>query len=113
LLDAAYLCGEFLERHRILDQRGAEDAMLRMTTNPPRKQGLFIQDVTRMIEEYAMEKNSLPNPTELCEWLGAKRPPNDGDPLEVGHPHWTDPMKKVSWRGLQNLVKQAKRKIKR
>jgi hypothetical protein len=111
LLDSAFLFGEIMERHRLLDQRRAEEAMLRMTTNPPGKQGRLSEAILKMIKLYAVEKKSLPNSTQLLHWLGGKRPQSNGDPLEVAHPLWTDPVKKVSWERLQDLVKQAKRKL--
>jgi hypothetical protein len=112
LLDTAFLFGEFMEHRRILDELGAEEAMLRRITMPPGKGGRIERAVIRMIEAYALENNLLPTPGKLLKWLGGQKPPERGKPLQVDHPLWNADMEPITWERFQDLVKKAKQKMK-
>ncbi|MEI6819874.1 MAG: hypothetical protein WCL19_09765 [Verrucomicrobiota bacterium] len=113
LLDTAFLLGEFMEHRRLLDELGAEEAMIRKITTPPGKGNRVNRAVVRMIEDYALENGFLPTPTKLGKWLGGVEPPEIGKPLQVDHPLWTADMKPITWKQFQNQVKKATEKMKR
>lgn len=102
-----------MEHLRLLDELGAEEAMLRRITIPPGKGGKIERAVVRMIEDYTLENGLLPTPRKLLKWLGEVKPPENGKPLQVDHPLLTDDMKPITWERLQDLVKKAKQKMKR
>lgn len=113
LLDTAFLIGEFMEHRRILDELGAEEAILRRITMPAGKGGRIERAVVRMIEDYALENSLLPTPGKLLKWLGGEKPLETRKPLLVDHPLWTADMKPITWVRFQDLVKKAKQKMKR
>jgi hypothetical protein len=113
ILDTAFLLGEFLEHHRILDGLDAEEVMLRRITRPPGKGAIIEGPVVRMIEEYALENKSLPSPGMLLKWLGGEKPHNGGKSLQVNHPLWTVEMQSITWAQFQDRVKKALQKMKR
>lgn len=113
LLDAAFLFGEFVEHRRLLDELGADGAMLQRITMPPGKGAKIERAVVRMIEEFALERNLLPKAEKLLKWLGGVKPLERGKPLQVNHPLWTDEMKPITWSQFQDRVKKAKQKMKR
>ena len=113
LLDTAFLFGEFMEHRRLLDDLGAEEAMMRKITMPPGKGSKIERAVVRMIEDYALENNLPPTPGNLLKWLGGDKPHDTREPLQVDHPLWTTDMKPITWERFQDLVKKAKQKMKR
>ena len=113
LLDTAFLFGEFVEHRRLLDELGAEGAMLQRITMPPGKGARIERAVVRMIEEFALENNLLPKSEKLLKWLGGVKPLERGKPLQVNHPLWTVDMKPITWSQFQDRVKKAKQKMKR
>lgn len=113
LLDTAFLLGEFMEHRRILDELGAEEALLRRITMPPGRGGRIGRAVVKMIEAYALENSLQPTPDKLLKWLGGVKPPERGKPLRVDHPLWTADMKPITWKQFQEHVKNAKEKMKR
>lgn len=102
-----------MERRHILDELGAEEAMLRRITMPPGKGGRIERAVVRMIKAYALEHALLPTPGKLLKWLGGNKPHDSSKPLQVDHPLWTADMKPITWERFQDLVKKAKQKMKR
>lgn len=113
LLDTTFLLGGFMEHRRLLDDLGAEEAMLRKITTPAGKGNRVNRSVVRMIEDYALENSLLPTPGKLLKWLGGEKPLETGKPLQVDHPLWTDDMKPITWERFQDLVKKAKEKMRR
>jgi hypothetical protein len=113
LLDTAFLFGEFMEHQRLLDELGAEEAMVRRITMPPGKGARIERAIVKMIEAYVFENNIQPKPGKLLKWLGGVKPLERGKPLQVNHPLWTVDMKPITWSQFQDRVKKAKQKMKR
>ena len=111
LLDTAFLFGEFMEHQRLLDELGAEEAMVRRITMPPGKGARIERAIVKMIEAYVFENNIQPKPGKLLKWLGGEKPHESGKPLQVNHPFWTVDMKPITWAQFQNGVKKAKQKM--
>lgn len=114
LLHTALVLGESLERYRILDKRKGEETLLRSATAPAGKRtGEIGQAVERMIENYMVDNDTLPRALQLLRWLGSEQPFDGGESLTVDHDLWTDVMQDVTWPQFQELVKSAKRRLKR
>lgn len=101
-----------MEHRRLLDELGAEEAMIRKITTLPGKGNKVNRAVVTMIEDYALENNLMPTLGKLLKWLGGEKPPETGKPLRVDHPLWTADMKLITWERFQDLVKKAKEKMK-
>lgn len=112
LLDTAIALGESMERRRIMDENRAAKALRKMAIAPAGKRaGEVGKAMERIIEEYQLTKLCSPTPKKLLTWLGAKRPPSDGDPIEVEHRLWPEFMPKVTWPQFGQLVKGTKNRM--
>lgn len=111
LLDAAMCLGEAVERRRILDDANVEVALKKSVTSPRGKHsGEVGTAMGEIIGAYILDKGSAPTANQLCRWLGAERPPSDGDPLRVKHPLWTDVLEKICWITFKRHVNDANKR---
>jgi hypothetical protein len=115
LLKTAIVFGETRESRRILDLHNGEEAIQRMVTTPPGKNaGEGSEAIERMIQSYAFDKGASPTALQLLRWLGSDRTGHSDAPLKVDHPLWTDAIPRVvKWPQFQQLVKDAKKRMKR